>query len=146
MNIYKYSYLNNRFEYKSKKTLKIKEISNAFKFNKEYLLNHLSRNNMTFKVGNIQTFEVYNKNFKRQYNFGKRPAKRYAFMVNVVEDVCDLDDDGVDEIIVKAVGKDDVMGQSYKIIVYKQNKLMLFINKILSMWAWQNLSYFIHLY
>lgn len=146
MNVYKYSYLNNRFEYKSKKTLKIKEISNAFKFNKQYLLNHLSRNNMTFKVGNIQTFEVYNLQFKRLYNFGKRPAKRYAYMVNIVEGVCDLDDDGVDEIIVKAVGKDDVMGQAYKIIVYKQNKLMLFINKILSMWAWQNITNFIHLY
>lgn len=146
MNVYKYSYNNNKFEYQSKKTLKINEISNAFKFNKDYLLNHLKRNNMTFKVGSIQIFEVYNSNFKRLYNFGNRPAKRYAYMVNIVECVCDIDNDGVDEVVVKSIGKDDVMGQSYKIIVCKQNKLMLFINKILSKWAWQNLSYFIHLY
>ncbi|WDC85053.1 hypothetical protein PL321_05915 [Caloramator sp. mosi_1] len=90
---------------------------------------------MMFKVGNIQVFEVLNNNFRIKYNFGKRPARRYSYMVRIVEEVCDIDGDGRDEIVVKSIGKDDVMGHSYRIEVYKQNKYLLMINRILSLWS-----------
>lgn len=135
VNVYRYDFINNKFKIKDKKTIKIKEATNIFRFNKNYLINHVARNNMTFKVGKIQTFEVLNEDFKKIYNFGKRPARRYSYMVRIVEDVCDLDKDGVDEIIVKSIGKDDVMGQGYKIEVYKQNSFLLYINRLLSMWS-----------
>jgi len=135
INIYRYEFKDYTFKYVFKKEIKIKEISNIFKFQEGYLINYIGRNNMTFKVGNIQVFEVLDKNFKLKYNFGQRPARRYSYMVRIVEDVCDLDNDGKDEIIIKAVGKDDVMGHAYRIEVYKQNKILLILNKLLSWWA-----------
>ncbi|CDF57192.1 RDD family protein [Thermobrachium celere] len=135
INIYKYDFKDYSFRYVFKKEIKIKEISNIFKFGEGYLINYIGRNNMTFKVGNIQVFEALDNNFKLKYNFGERPARRYSYMVRIVENVVDLDDDGKEEIIVKSVGKDDVMGHAYRVEVYKQNNILLMINKLLSWWA-----------
>lgn len=134
-NIYKYDFKEGQFKYRYKKQIKKKDITNIFKFNGGYLINNIGRNNMMFKVGTIQTFEVLDTNFKIKYNFGKRPARRYSYMVRIVEEVCDIDGDGMDEIVVKSIGKDDVMGHSYRIEVYKQNKFLLIINRILSLWS-----------
>ncbi|MBZ4664424.1 MAG: hypothetical protein JG776_2142 [Caloramator sp.] len=134
-NIYKYDFKGGQFVYKFKRQIKRKDITNIFKFDGGYLINNIGRNNMMFKVGNIQIFEVLDTNFKIKYNFGKRPARRYSYMVRIVEEVCDIDGDGLDELVVKSIGKDDVMGHSYRIEVYKQNKFLLMINRILTLWS-----------
>ncbi|QCX33463.1 RDD family protein [Caloramator sp. E03] len=132
--LYHYKYVNKKFVFESKKYIKTKDVGNIQKYNHYIILSHIIRNNMIFKRGTIQNLEVYNLNDKitRLYNFGKRPGRRYDYSVRCLEDVYDIDGDEEDEMILKSVKKDDVMGQMYKIEIYKPLKELLYINRILS--------------
>lgn len=132
--LYHYEFVNNKFIFKSKKYVKNQGINSVEKYGDYLVFSHISRNNMTFKRGEIQNLTV-NKNGKNVYiiyNLGKRPGRRYNFYVRCLEDVYDIDNDKKEEIILKAVNKQDVMGQRYKIEVYKPVKGLLYINRILS--------------
>jgi hypothetical protein len=52
-------------------------------------------------------------------------------MVRNLEGIYDINDDGKKEIVLKAVDKDDVMGQGYRIEIYQLGKVNLFLNRIL---------------
>lgn len=132
--LYHYKFVNNKFVFQSKKYIKTENVGNIQKYNDYIILSHIIRNNMIFKRGTIQNFEVYSQNYKitRLYNFGKRPGRRYDYSVRCLEDVYDIDGDREEEIILKSVKKNDVMGQMYKIEIYKPIKGLLYINRILS--------------
>ncbi|MCX7884051.1 MAG: RDD family protein [Caloramator sp.] len=133
--IYTYEFVNGKFKFLDKKYVNIENATNIKKFKNSIIVSHINRNNMTFNRGSIQNLEIYNLNgkMKRLYNFGKRPGRRYNFSVKCLEDVCDIDNDGFEEIILKSVDKKDVMGQKYKIEVYRPVKRLLYINMILTM-------------
>lgn len=132
--VYSYDFKDNAFIFKEKKYIDVKDVSFASRLDSSFIISHVYRNNMMFKVGNIQRLEVYDsdKSPKRKYNFGLRPGRRYGYMVRTLEGVCDIDGDGLEEIIVKAVGKDDIMGQGYVVEIYKPQKGMLLVNRVLT--------------
>jgi hypothetical protein len=133
--MYFYDFKDGKFVFRDKKYIKAENISMASEIDGGVLVSHVSRNNMTFTKGNIQRLELYriNKNVKRLYNFGSRPGRRYGYMVRTLEEIVDIDGDGGNEIILKAVGKNDVMGQAYIVEIYRISKPMLLINRILSL-------------
>jgi uncharacterized RDD family membrane protein YckC/predicted nucleic-acid-binding Zn-ribbon protein len=132
--LYFYGFKNNKFTFVDKKYFKVNGASTILKVGDDILVSNVSRNNMTFKTGRIQRLEMYsiNNKIKKLYDFGGRPGRRYAYMVRILEGVYDIDRDGKEEIILKAVGKEDVMGQGYAIEVYKLNRGVLWINRILT--------------
>lgn len=132
--VYSYDFKNNKFIFRDKKYIDAKNLSFASKFNGSFIISHVYRNNMTFGIGNIQLLEAYdlNKGERKKYNFGQRPGRRYEYKVRTLEGVCDIDGDNKEEIIIKAVGKDDVMGQGYIVEIYKPEKGMLLFNRVLT--------------
>lgn len=99
------------------------------------LLSNVNRNGMTFGVGKLQTLELYrldHTTLVRQANFGSRPARGYAFKVRTLEEIVDLDGDGNQEMILKAVDKADVMGQDYVLEFYRLDNTRLKLNHFLS--------------
>lgn len=132
--VYYYDFKDNKFIFKDKKYIKANDISSADKFGDGFIVSHVYRNNMMFSVGHTQLLEFYSNegNERRKYNFGERPARRYEYMVRTLEGVYDIDGDGNDEIIMKAVGKEDVMGEAYIVEIYKPQRELLFVNRILT--------------
>ncbi|HRS26524.1 MAG TPA: hypothetical protein P5140_08300, partial [Methanofastidiosum sp.] len=114
-----YKFLGGKFSFQYNKDFKKNGINNMFKFGDGFIVSSIYRNNMSLKIGKIQKMEVYDKNLKLKRNFGNRKARFYDYFVRNVEDIIDIDGDGKDEIILKAVGSDDVYGQGYIIEVYK---------------------------
>ncbi len=86
---------------------------------------------MMFKRGKIQRLEVYTDDlsYKKVYEFGNRPGRPYAYMVRTLEDAEDIDNDGKTEVVLKTVGKDDVMGQGYIVEIYKFDERLLKLNR-----------------
>ncbi len=131
---YRYTFKDNVFLFRDKRYAKINNITMLSKYKDMVLVSHVYRNNMVLRIGRIQRLEAYSWDgrMKRIYNFGGRTGRRYAYYVRVMEGVYDMDGDGIEEIILKAVGKDDVMGQGYIIEIYKPVKLLLLLNRILT--------------
>lgn len=132
--VYSYDFKDNKFLFKDKRYIEAKNVSFASKLDGSFIISHVYRNNMIFGIGSIQLLEAYDTNSseKRKYNFGARPGRRYKYLVRTLEGVYDIDGDGEQEIILKAVGKDDVMGQEYIVEIYKPQKSMLWLNSILT--------------
>lgn len=132
--LYLYDFRDNKFIFREKKYFNINEVSGISKTDNLILTSHVYRNAMTFKRGSIQRLEAYRvgNKIKKIYDFGVRPGRRYAYMVRTLEETFDIDGDGTDEVILKAVGKEDVMGQGYTVEVYKFNKFTLWLNRTLS--------------
>ena len=130
LNHYKFS--NGKFIYEGSKTLKLESVTTIKKLDDDIIVSHISRNAMMVNRGKIQSLGVYNNELKRIYNFGERPGRRYDYTVRSLEDVYDIDSDGNTEIILKAVSKNDVMGGTYTIEIYRLNKPALFLNRILT--------------
>jgi uncharacterized RDD family membrane protein YckC len=132
--LYDYFFSKSGFLLNTEKYINITEIGQVEKFDGNILISYIRRNNMTFKVGSIQRFELYENGntIKRIANFGERPSKGYNFKVRNLEEVVDIDGDGEKELIIKSVNKDDVMGQKYRLEIYKINEFMLKINEILT--------------
>lgn len=132
--VYKYDFKNNKFIFKGEKYIKAKNVSFASKLDGSFIISHVYRNNMMFTIGNIQALEVYDadRSPKKKYNFGQRPGRRYGYMVRALEGVCDIDGDNKEEILIKAVGKDDVMGQGYVVEIYKPQPGLLRVNRVLT--------------
>jgi hypothetical protein len=130
---YSYDFKDNKFVFKNKKYAKISDTTMISRIGSNILISHVYRNNMAFRVGRIQRLEMYNPDsLKRLYNFGGRTGRRYSYYVRTLENTMDIDGDGIEEIVLKAVGRDDVMGQGYIVEVYKTSKPFLLINRILS--------------
>lgn len=131
--LYFYDYRDNKFIFKDKKYFNTNAVSGISKTDNLIITSHVNRNAMTFKRGSIQRLEAYiiGRKIKKVYDFGVRPGRRYAYMVRTLEEVFDLDGDGRDEIVLKAVGKEDVMGQGYRVEIYKFNRAALWANRIL---------------
>ena len=123
-----------KFVFISKKNIKTNEVSNISEINGDIFLSNINRNNMMLKVGKSQTLELYRQDGEVQklYDFGNRPAAWYNYSVKNLEGVYDINGDGEVEIILKSVNKVDVMGQGYEIEIYKFNKNMLMVNRILT--------------
>jgi hypothetical protein len=132
--VYSYDFKENTFLFKDKKYIEAKNVSYASKLDGSFIISHVYRNSMTFGIGNIQLLEAYDtdRSEKKKYNFGLRPGRRYGYMVRTLEGVCDIDGDGSEELIIKAVGKSDVMGQGYVVEIYKPQKGMLLVNRVLT--------------
>ncbi|TDT50559.1 RDD family protein [Fonticella tunisiensis] len=132
--LYFYDFNGSKFIFKGKRDFNVREVSSISKIDKGVIVSHVFRNNMTFKKGNIQLLEVYDiKNgMRRIYNFGSRPGRRYSYYVRTLEDVIDINGDGEDEVILKAVGRDDVMGQGYFVEIYQMRGPGLMLNRIFS--------------
>lgn len=132
--VYFYDYKDSKFTFKEKKYFDINGVTGISKMGDMLITSHVFRNAMTFKRGSIQRLEAYKEGekIKKIYNFGGRPGRRYAYMVRSLESVFDIDGDGREEIILKAVGRDDVMGQGYVVEIYKFNNSALWINRIFS--------------
>lgn len=133
---YHYKFNKGKFKFFKKEYTNIDKVTMAAKFDNLILISHVYRNNMAFNIGRIQRLEAYyikGDKLKRKYNLGERQGKRYNYFIRTLEGVYDVDGDGKDEIIIKAVGKEDVMGQGYKIEIYKPNSLFLVINRILTL-------------
>lgn len=132
--IYFYSFKDNKFIFKDKKYFNIKDVGNAAKLNDTILISDVSMNSMSLGAGKTQRLEIYSMNnkIKKRNNLGRRPSRRYAYMVRTLEGVYDIDRDGTEEVILKAVGKKDPSGQGYIIEVYKLRKGMLWVNRILT--------------
>lgn len=132
--VYSYAFKDNKFQFKDKKYIEANNISFASKLDGSFIISHVYRNNMTFGIGNIQLLEAYDteRSQKKKYNFGLRPGRRYEYKVRTLEGVCDIDGDQNEEIIIKAVQKDDVMGQEYIVEVYKLKRGMLWVNRVLT--------------
>jgi uncharacterized RDD family membrane protein YckC len=132
--IYFYSFSDNKFKFKEKKYFNIKEVGNAAKVNGKILVSNVSMNSMSLGAGKTQKLEIYSiKNkIKKLNNLGTRPSRRYAYMVRTLEGGYDIDGDGTEEVILKAVGKKDPSGQAYIIEVYKPRKGILWANRILT--------------
>ncbi len=129
--LYNYKFKNERFIFNSKRYTKIKGISNVFCTDHGVLVSNVYRNEMMFKRGKIQRLEVYTDdlNYKKVYEFGNRPGRPYAYMVRTLEDAEDIDNDGKTEVVLKTVGKDDVMGQGYIVEIYKFDERLLKLNR-----------------
>lgn len=129
-----YKFERGKFIYDGSRTLKSESITTIKKLDEDIIISHINRNAMMINSGKIQTLEVYSTGagLKRLYNFGERPGRRYEYMVHSLEDVYDIDSDGNAEIILKAVSKNDVMGETYTIEVYRLSKHVLLINRILT--------------
>lgn len=140
--LYTYVYNGSGFKFTSEKYIDVKDVCNLSLLDGNLIVSNISRNSMMFRVGNTQSFEVYSlgSKVKRLYNFGKRPSRRYAFLVRNLEDVYDLNGDGQKEIVVKAVGKEDVMGNGYVVEVYKVSEAGLRVNRVLT-WVENVLSF-----
>lgn len=132
--LYTYKFGENGFVYRDRKSINVSEISNINKANNDFILSNIYRNNMIFRVGNIQRFEMYamTNKIKKLYNFGNRPARRYAYLVRNLEGVYDINNDGQKEIVLKAVGKEDVMGHGYVVEIYRFSKAGLVLNRVLT--------------
>jgi uncharacterized RDD family membrane protein YckC len=132
--LYDYSFSNNKFILQNEKNIDVAETGNIESFGGDILISYVRRNNMTFKVGNVQRFELYEKGNERKRiaNFGARPSRSYDFKVRNLEEIVDIDGDGETELILKAVGKQDVMGQKYRLEIYKIDKTMLKLNRVLT--------------
>lgn len=132
--VYSYDFKDNKFVFRNKNYIEAKDVSAVAKLEDSFIISHVYRNNMTFGIGNIQRLEAYDAatGKKRKYNFGARPGRRYDFKVRTLECVCDIDGDGSEEIILKAAGKDDVMGQEYVVEIYKPNRSLMQVNKALT--------------
>lgn len=129
-----YNFKDGKFKLKEKKYSNINNITSFSRIGEDILVSHVYRNNMVFKTGKIQRLERYSfrERVKRIYNFGSRPGRKYSYYVRTLEGIYDINGDGVNEIVLKAVNKDDVMGHGYIIEVYKEDSKFLFINKFLS--------------
>lgn len=133
---YHYDFKDGRFKFLKKEYADIDNATMALRYGRLILVSHVNRNNMAFNIGRIQRLEAYyveKDKLKRMYNFGERQGRRYNYYVRALEGVYDVDGDGEDEIIIKAVGKEDVMGQGYIIEIYKPVPSLLLINRILSL-------------
>lgn len=132
--LYYYKFDNGSFKFKSKRYFVKKEISSMIKIDNNLLVSNINRNNMLLKFSNIQTLELYkvSSKIKRLYNLGDRKGATYAYTVKNLEGICDIDNDGTEEIILKSVDKEDVMGQGYRVEIYRFNAFGLFVNRILS--------------
>lgn len=132
--VYSYDFKDKVFRFKDKKYIEAKDVSAASKLDGSFIISHVYRNSMTFGIGNLQRLEAYDtaSSKKRKYNFGARPGRRYDYMVRALEGVCDIDGDGSEEIILKAVDKDNVMGQEYVVEIYKPNRGLLKLNRVLT--------------
>lgn len=132
--VYSYDFKNNKFIFKNKSYIEAKDVSAAGKLDGSFIISHVYRNSMTFGVGSIQRLEAYDAagSKKRKYNFGARPGRRYDYMVRTLEGIYDIDGDGSEEIILKAVGKNDVMGQEYVVEIYKPHRGLMQLNKALT--------------
>ena len=132
--LYFYDFKNNKFVFRDKKHFKVDAVSSVAKINEGIIVSHVFRNSMTFKKGRIQLLEIYGieDGVKRVYNLGKRPGRSYSYMVRTLEDVIDIDGDGTEEIILKAVGKEDVMGQGYIVEIYRESKGWMTLNRVLT--------------
>lgn len=132
--LYYYKFNNKTFDFDSKKYFGKKEITSMSKIGNNILVSNINRNNMLLEFSNIQTLELYkeSREIKRLYNFGDRKGASYAYTVKNLEGICDIDRDNNEEIILKSVDKKDVMGQGYRVEIYRFNKFGLFVNRILS--------------
>lgn len=132
--VYYYDFKDNKFIFKGKKYIEAKNVSFASRLDGSFIISHVYRNNMMFTIGNIQLLEVYDsdKSEKKKYNFGLRPGRRHGYMVRTLEGVCDIDGDNKEEIIIKSVGKNDVMGQGYIVEIYKPQPALLWVNRTLT--------------
>lgn len=99
------------------------------------LTSNINRLNMTLGVGKIQQISMYSAkdNSKLLYNLSIRYGRLYRYKVRNVEGVYDIDGDGEDEIIVKAVKKGDVMGNAYVLEVYGFNSRGRFLNRFFTL-------------
>ena len=132
--IYSYSYKNNKFLLTSKKSIKEAEISNMTKIDSMIVVSNINRSNVILGVGNTQKLECYGgtAGLKRIYNFGDRPSRGYSYLIRNLEGVYDIDGDGTEELILKAVEKGDAMGGKYVVEIYKFNKIGLRLNRVLT--------------
>jgi uncharacterized RDD family membrane protein YckC len=132
--IYFYSFKENKFTFEDKKYFNVKDVGNAAKLNDTILISNVSMNSMSLGAGKTQRFEIYSikDKIKKRNNLGTRPSRRYAYMVRTLEGVYDIDKDGTEEVIIKAVGKKDPNGQGYIIEVYKPRKAILWVNRVLT--------------
>lgn len=132
--IYIFNYKNNEFTLNKKETIKVTEISNMNKIANNLIISNINRSNMIFGVGNTQRLEIYSgsSKLKKLYNFGERPNRKYSYLIRNLEGVYDIDGDGVEELMLKAVGKGDVMGSRYVVEIYKFSKTGLKVNRILT--------------
>jgi uncharacterized RDD family membrane protein YckC len=132
--LYTYAYENGSLIYKNKATLNTDSSGRIARFGDAAIISYIYRNNMTFNVGRVQRLEVYIIEGKahRLYNFGNRKGRRYDYRVRSLENVVDVDGDNRDEVILKAMEKDQVEGERYRIEIYKLSPFWLGINRILT--------------
>ena len=133
--LYSYKFEKGKFLFSSKEYLKSVEVSSISKMNNNIILSNINRVNMMMKVGKTQTLEMYAlaPRIKDLYNFGNRPTRIYKYSVKNLEGVYDINKDGNPEIVLKSVDKEDVMGQGYRVEIYKLNKTGLAFNRVLSL-------------
>lgn len=132
--LYTYAFADNTLKYKNKVVLDTDSSGRILRFGDDVIISYLYRNNMIFNVGRIQRLEVYSVNGKAQrvYNFGNRAGRMYDYFVRSLENVYDLDGDGKEEIIIKAMEKDEVKGERYRIEIYKTSPFWLGVNRIIT--------------
>lgn len=132
--LYTYEFEDNALKYKSKAVLDTDSSGRILRFGDGAIISYIYRNNMIFNVGRIQRLEVYSINGKvrRLYNFGNRIGRMYDYRVRSLENIFDLDGDGIDEIVLKAMEKDEVEGERYYIEVYKTSPFWLGVNRAIT--------------
>ncbi len=132
--LYTYAYEDNTLKYKSKAVLDTDSSGRISGFGGAAIISYIYRNNMIFNVGRVQRLEVYRVSgrAKRLYNFGNRVGRRYDYYVRSLENMIDLDGDGSEEIVLKAMEKDEVEGERYRIEIYKLSSFWLGINRVVT--------------
>ena len=132
--LYTYGYENGTLIYKSKAVLDTDSSGRIAGFGDAAIISYIYRNNMTFNVGRVQRLEVYSLSGKarRLYNFGNRVGRRYDYKVRSLENIYDLDGDGRDEVILKAMDKDQVEGERYTMEIYDISYFWLGVNRALT--------------
>jgi len=132
--LYTYEFRDNTLKYKNKVVLDTDSSGRITGFGDNAIISYIYRNNMTFNVGRIQRLEVYRVNGKAQrlYNFGNRVGRRYDYRVRSLENIYDLDGDGREEIVLKAMEKDEVEGERYYIEIYKTSPFWLGVNRVIT--------------
>lgn len=131
--LYTYSYDSGKFTFRKKVYTDIKDSTDIEKVSNGFITSYVDRELMMLKIGNIQNFKVYdNAEGKMLYNLGNRPGRRYSYFVRNIECVQDIDGDDEKEVVVKAVDKNDIMGENYIIEAYKTDDRMLKVNKAVS--------------
>lgn len=132
--LYTYALEDNALKYKEKAVLDTDSSGRILRFGDGAIISYIYRNNMIFNVGRIQRLEVYSLNGKarRLYNFGNRMGRRYDYLVRSLENIYDLDGDGSEEIVLKAMEKDEVEGERYRIEIYKLSPFWLGVNRMVT--------------